>query len=81
MAGVRARIAGTVLLAALTGCGGGGSSRSAYAARTVEEALPRLRQMVDATAAVVAGGLHVDADSGFLPTGCEDSAGSGYCCY
>ncbi len=52
------------------------SSEPTTRAKTVEDALPRVKAMVDAAAAVLAAGFHVEPDPGFEPTGCEDSAGN-----
>jgi hypothetical protein len=67
----------------LAACGKSGRSNvssqrpTTSVAKTVEQALPRLKAMVDATASVVGAGFDVQPDNGFLPTGCEDSAGNG----
>ena len=51
------------------------SSTPTSKARTVEEALTRVKAMVDATAVAVAEGFHLEPDKG-EPVGCEDASGN-----
>lgn len=52
------------------------SSAGPQQQETVEDALPRLRDMVDAAADVIAAGFEVQPDEGSVPVACEDRFGN-----